>query len=75
MNEELINRALRMIHDRYKYFGQRAKNEPTSGPIYRELATFAAAYKSAYDILDYAINNNEECLKEFDYYNDKIKEN
>ena len=64
-----------MILARYKYFRQQAKNEPTSGPIYRELATFAAAYKSAYDILWYAINDNEECLKGFDYYNDKIEEN
>ena len=78
MNEELIYRAHGMIFDRYKYYHQQyVQGVHLSAPehVRNGFSAIAAAYKSVYDMLWYAINDNEECLKEFDYYRDKIEEN
>lgn len=69
LNEELIYRAHAMILSRVNHYDKLAK-EYTSHTVKSDAISRAAAYKSAYDILWYAINNNEECLKEFDYYAD-----
>ena len=67
LNEELIHRAHAMLLSRVNHFDNDAK-EANSYAVKISALASAAAYKSAYDILWYAINNNEECLKEFDYY-------
>lgn len=67
LNEDLIFRAADMILSRVYHYDKLAK-ESTSHAVKSDTISRAAAYKSAYDILWYAINNNEECLKEFDYY-------
>ena len=69
LNEKLIYRAHGMLLDRIRHFSKEAE-EAKSYPVKVDAISRAAAYKSAYDILWYAINNNEECLKEFDYYAD-----
>ena len=63
INEELIHRASAILLSRYNHWKKEAQENMMA-------ATRANTYKSAYDILWYAINNNEECLKEFDYYDD-----
>ena len=63
MNEELIYRASAILLSRYTHWEKEAQNSESEAAN----AT-ASAYKSAFDILWYAINDNEECLKEFDYY-------
>lgn len=68
LNEELIYRAHGMLLDRVNYYDKKAK-EASSYTVKTDAISCATAYRSAYDILWYAINNNEECLKEFDYYN------
>ena len=69
LNEELIYRAHAMLLSRINHFDKKAK-EAKSHSVKVDAISRAAAYKSAYDILWYAINDNEECLKEFDYYAD-----
>ena len=69
LNEELIYRAHAMLLSRVNYYDKKAK-EYTSHAVKSDAISRAAAYKSAYDILWYAINNNEECLKELDYYDE-----
>lgn len=70
LNEDLIFRAADMILSRVYHWENTAKKNFAKGEmeIARKHFATAAAYRSAYDILWYAINNNEECLKEFDYY-------
>lgn len=72
LNEKLIHQAHGMLLDRFRYFQEqerKSKNDEDAR-FNCMLSGAAAAYKSAYDILWYAINNNEEILKEFDYYAD-----
>ena len=69
LNEDLIFRAADMILSRVYHYDKLTK-EATSHAVKSDTIARAAAYRSAYDILWYAINNNEECLKEFDYYAD-----
>ena len=56
MNEQLIRECLRMLRER-----ERAWKE--AGDFNTEVA-----YSSAADMLEYAINDNAECLAQFDYY-------
>ena len=65
INEELIHRASAILLSRYNYWTKIAQKCALKSAMTR-----ADAYKSAYDILWYAINGNEECLKEFDCYDD-----
>ena len=67
INEELIHRASAILLSRYNHWENVAQKCVFKGET---AAARACAYKSAYDILWYAINGNEECLKEFDYYDD-----
>ena len=72
INEELIYRAHGMLLDRYNYFKkQEAKSRSDEKKEFNFMVGGAAdAYKSAYDILWYAINGDKKRLKEFDYYAD-----
>lgn len=67
MNDKLIFRALRMLKKRADYWNERGR-KTTSAAVAAHANTRASAYQSAYDILRYAILDNEECLKEFDCY-------
>lgn len=58
-NEKLIWKAVKMLHERARYYEK--KHDPTS----------ANAYQSAHDILLYALDGNEECLLQFDYYREE----
>jgi len=72
LNEELIHRAHAMLLSRYNFFAKQAVFCRMYGySTETDAAARASAYKSAYDILWYAIMNNEECLKEFDCYNER----
>lgn len=70
MKEELIHYAAAIILSRAAHWKNAAKESFAKGEI--EIANKhvarAAAYQSAYDILWYAIHDNGESLKEFDYY-------
>jgi len=55
-NEKLIWKALKMLHKRARYWEE-------FGDLTR-----AGAYQSAHDILLYALDGNEECLNQFDYF-------
>lgn len=59
LNEKLIWKALKMLH-------QRAKAWEKNGNYDR-----ACAYQSAHDILLYALDGNEECLRQFDYFGEE----
>ncbi len=54
-NEKLIWKALKMLHERAQYWEQTDWIR-------------ASAYQSAHDILLYALDGNEECLRQFDTY-------
>ena len=62
MREELIWEVERMLHERWQYH-----------TLNRDFEA-ATAYKSACDILLAAVLNDEEILRQFDYYHDKVKE-
>ena len=69
LNEELIYRAHGMLLDRLKYYNHEVeKHVIDSCTARREALALATAYRSAYNILRYAIQGNEEMLKEHDYY-------
>lgn len=72
INEKLIHYAASILLGRATYWKNAAKENFTKGKteIGERCEGRAGAYRSAYDILWYAINDNEECLKEFDYYAD-----
>lgn len=55
-NEKLLWLALRILCERSQFWGIQGNQDR------------ASAYQSAHDILLYALEGNEECLKEFDYY-------
>lgn len=55
-NEKLVWKALKMLHERARYW---EKNYD----LIR-----ASAYQSAHDILLYALDGNEEYLRQFDTY-------
>ena len=69
LNEELIYEAQRMLHDRCVYY-QQAASKTTSKEFKIRYSAAVSAYASACDILLAAVQGNEECLKEFDYYAD-----
>lgn len=54
-NEKLIWNALKMLHERARYWE-------------RTDLVRASAYQSAHDILLYALDGNEEALRQFDTY-------
>lgn len=56
--ERCLLHAINMIHDRVEFY----KN-CCGGEVF--------AYESAATILDYAWNENWECLNQFDYFNEK----
>lgn len=55
-NEKLVWKVVKMLHQRYKHWDERESYE------------YAAAYRAAHDMLLYALDGNEECLRQFDYY-------
>lgn len=55
-NEKLLWLALRILCERSQFWDIQGNQDR------------ANAYQSAHDILLYALDGNEECLKEFDYY-------
>ena len=58
-NEKLIWKALKMLHARARYW---EKN-------YDFIK--ASTYQSAHDILLYALDGNEECLRQFNTYEEE----
>lgn len=69
-NERFLCRALQMYANRIAYFENKAIRCSKDGSYELEADCFvrANAYRSAYDILEAAINGNEEVLDQFDYY-------
>ena len=72
LNDELIYYAHAILLSRIYYFEKKSKRCMSDGSPDTALQAdaMASAYKSAYDILWYAINDNENAMKEFDYYAD-----
>lgn len=67
MREDLIWEVQRMLHERCMYYTKKMKR--TLDPELKGMfAGKAGAYQSACDILLAAVEENEEILKEFDYY-------
>ena len=56
MNEQLIRECLRMLRERERTWREEGN------------LNVEAAYGTAADMLEYAINDNAECLAQFDYY-------
>lgn len=61
-NEKLVWKVVKMLYQRYKHWDELESYE------------YAAAYRAAHDMLLYALDGNEECLRQFDYYGEE-KEN
>ena len=55
-NEKLVWKVVKMLYQRAQYWNKRNRHE------------MAEAYQTAHDILLYALDGNEECLRQFDYY-------
>lgn len=58
-NEKLVWKVVKMLHQRYTYC------------IIHGEGTKAQAYQSAHDMLLYALDGNEDCLRQFDYYREE----
>jgi len=58
-NEKLVWKVVKMFHERARYWEK-----------HNDLIR-ASAYQSAHDILLYALDGNEECLRQFDYYGEE----
>ena len=70
MNEELINYAQQILHNRVMYWRNYSKRAFAEGLKEggERAAARAGAYKSACDILLAAVLGEEEILEQFDYY-------
>lgn len=55
-NEKLIWKVVKMLHQRAQYWDKHGCPE------------ISVPYQSAHDMLLYALDGNEECLRQFDYY-------
>lgn len=60
-NEKLIWQALKILYNRAQYWEN--IQLPDKSNFY-----MAGAYQNAHDILLYALDGNEECLRQFDTY-------
>ena len=58
-NEKLIWKVVKMLYSRSEYWKVRKDY------------VRAQAYQSAHDMLLYALDGNEECLRQFDYYREE----
>lgn len=70
-NETALEMCLRMLKERAKYWGS-----GISGDSYIRgmVSGRADAYNSAASILEYAMQDNIECLWQFDYYHENETE-
>lgn len=70
MTEKLINRAQRMLLDRYLYFQKQEQQSKSDSKksYYYMVSSMADAYQSACEILAAALSDNKEVLDQFDYY-------
>lgn len=68
MNEALIRKCLRIYKYREDSYYADAQKFKLHGKLdqYDSCMTAAMAYNSAYTMLEYAINGNDECLSQFD---------
>lgn len=75
-NETALEMCLRMLKERAKYWNLEGDQPPEpSGRFLR--GTFfgkADAYNSAVSMLKYAMQDNIECLRQFDYYHEDKEE-
>lgn len=58
-NEKLVWKVVKMLYQRHKFWDERESYE------------YAAAYRAAHDMLLYALDGNEECLRQFDCYGEE----
>lgn len=70
MTEKMINRAQKMLLDRYLYFQKHARRSENDSEksYYYMVSSMADAYQSACEILAAALSDNKEVLDQFDYY-------
>lgn len=61
-NETALEMCLRMLKERADYW------RPRLGEYFTGLGD---AYSSAANLLEYAMQDNIECLRQFDYYHEK----
>lgn len=64
--EELIQKALNILKKRENYYGEHSRDSESYAVQCSNLDR-ACAYNTAWWILYYAINGNEEALNQFDY--------
>lgn len=63
-NETTMQTSVRILAQRARYYREKS-NE--NGIEQKEYLNRAAAYENALAILHYALENNQECLQQFDY--------
>lgn len=70
-NETALEMCLRMFKERVEYW-----NSDISGDPFRRgmVSGRADAYNSAAVMLEYAMHDNIECLRQFDYYHEDEEE-
>ena len=73
MDERLIKYALEIIRKRALSYDRDREIALANGDedYYMTAIDFLTAYSSAATILEYAIEGNEECMRQFDYCNDE----
>ena len=73
MNEELLMKVVRMLHEREDYFDKEwvKAEDAGQGTSAAMLLGKACAYNSARQMLIAALTNNKDILKEYDQYHTK----
>ncbi len=66
MRNELLEMCLRMFQERSEHYFNEASKKTG---MHENLIGRAIAYDSAYVMLKFALEENEECLRQFDYFN------
>jgi len=65
-NETALEMCLRMLKERAEYWYKNSDDEYELG--------VSSGYESAVTILEYAMHDNIECLRQFDYYHEDEEE-
>ena len=65
---EIYEKVLKMLGARVAYWEKATEKDKDNREKYISDIGLRCAYKSAYDLLEYAIKGQDDMLKEFDYY-------
>ena len=68
MNEQLVRDCLRMLQERENYYRTEWRKRSMDGLKATDFLIMADAYSNAAMMLEYALQDNTEILRQYDYF-------